>query len=328
MNVDVESDARSSKCLSLLVPMFNEERVIPVFFETVIPVLESTRYCFEVVCVDDGSSDNTLKLLRAQAENDKRIKVVAFSRNFGKEPAMTAALDYATGDAIIPIDADLQDPPELIHDMIARWEQGYDVVFARRAARDADSALKRNTALWFYTLFNKLSDTYIPANVGDFRLLDRKVVAVIKQLPEKDRFMKGLFCWPGFKSTSVDFDRPERADGDTKFNLWQLWNFAISGFASFSTMPIRAGIYVGLMISLLSFVYGLFIITKTLFMGIDVPGYASIMVVVLFLGGIQMFFLGLLGEYIGRIYKEVKNRPLYVVAETIGLDRMTKGRLS
>lgn len=324
MTIEAESNTTSSMCLSLLVPMFNEECVIPVFFATVMPVMESTHYRFEVICVDDGSSDNTLKLLRAQAEDDNRIKVVSFSRNFGKEPAMTAALDYASGDAVIPIDADLQDPPELIHDMIVRWEEGYEVVFARRAARDADGALKRNTALWFYTLFNKLSDTYIPANVGDFRLLDRKVVEVIKRLPEKDRFMKGLFCWPGFKSTSVDYDRPERAEGDTKFNLWQLWNFAISGIASFSTMPIRAGIYLGLMISLLSFVYGLFIITKTLFMGIDVPGYASIMVVVLFLGGIQLFFMGLLGEYIGRIYKEVKNRPLYVVAEAIGLDIKTK----
>ncbi|WP_075185811.1 glycosyltransferase family 2 protein [Teredinibacter haidensis] len=311
---------KKNKKLSLLVPMYNESSVIPVFFETVLKVLENLSYDLEIVCVNDGSTDNTLELLKAYAAKDERIKVVSFSRNFGKEPAMTAALDYATGDAIIPIDADLQDPPELILEMLAKWEQGFNVVFARRSSRDADSVLKRSTAIWFYTLFNKMSDTYIPSNVGDYRLMDRKVVDVIKQLPEKDRFMKGLFCWPGFKSTTVEFERPERAEGETKFNMWKLWNFAISGIASFSTMPIRLGIYLGLMISAASFVYGLFIITKTLFMGIDVPGYASMMVAVLFLGGIQLFFLGLLGEYIGRIYKEVKNRPLYVVEEWVGFE--------
>ncbi len=309
---------KDKKCLSLLVPMYNESSVIPIFFDTVLKVLESISYELEIVCVNDGSKDNTLELLKQYAEKDSRVKVVSFSRNFGKEPAMTAALDYATGDAIIPIDADLQDPPELIHEMVAKWEEGFDVVFARRSSRDTDSPLKRNTALWFYTLFNKMSDTYIPSNVGDYRLMDRKVVEVIKKLPEKDRFMKGLFCWPGFKDTTVEYARPERAEGETKFNMWKLWNFAISGIASFSTMPIRVGIYLGLLISAFSFVYAIFIVTKTLFMGVDVPGYASTMVATLFLGGIQLFFLGLLGEYIGRIYKEVKNRPLYVVEETHG----------
>jgi len=310
--------AGDRKLISLLVPMYNESSVIPIFFETVTSVLEDIHYDLEIVCVNDGSRDNTLELLKEYAAKDSRIKLVSFSRNFGKEPAMTAALDYATGDAIIPIDADLQDPPELIHQMIAKWEEGYDVVYARRSSRDTDSVLKRNTAMWFYALFNQMSDTDIPSNVGDYRLMDRKVIDVIKQLPEKDRFMKGLFCWPGFKNTTVEFERPERAEGETKFNLWKLWNFAISGIASFSTMPIRLGIYLGLMISAASFIYAIFIVTKTIFMGVDVPGYASIMVAVLFLGGIQMFFLGLLGEYIGRIYKEVKNRPLYVVEESIG----------
>jgi len=319
MNNNVQKNSTNKK-LSLLVPMYNESSVIPVFFETVLKVLETVSYEIEIVCVNDGSTDNTLELLKGYAEKDNRIKLVSFSRNFGKEPAMTAALDFATGDAIVPIDADLQDPPELIHEMLEEWEQGFDVVFARRSSRDADSIVKRSTAAWFYSLFNKMSDTYIPSNVGDYRLMDRKVVEVIKKLPEKDRFMKGLFCWPGFKSTTVEFERPERAEGETKFNMWKLWNFAISGIASFSTMPIRLGIYLGLIISAASFVYGLFIITKTLFMGVDVPGYASIMVAVLFLGGIQLFFLGLLGEYIGRIYKEVKNRPLYVVEESIGFE--------
>ncbi|WP_045858259.1 glycosyltransferase family 2 protein [Teredinibacter purpureus] len=319
MNNDNAENNNDKKRLSLLVPMYNESSVIPVFFETVLNVLKEVTYELEIVCVNDGSTDNTLALLKSYAEKDARIKVISFSRNFGKEPAMTAALDYATGDAIIPIDADLQDPPELILEMLEKWEEGFSVVFARRSSRESDGLVKRNTALWFYSLFNKMSDTYIPSNVGDYRLMDRRVVDVIKRLPEKDRFMKGLFCWPGFKSTTVEFERPERAEGETKFNMWKLWNFAISGIASFSTMPIRAGIYVGLMISVASFVYAMFIVTKTLFMGVDVPGYASIMVAVLFLGGIQMFFLGLLGEYIGRIYKEVKNRPLYVVEETIGL---------
>lgn len=308
------------KLLSLLVPMYNESSVIPIFFETVLEVLKDIPYDLEIVCVNDGSKDNTLEMLRDYAARDARIKVVSFSRNFGKEPAMTAALDHATGDAVIPIDADLQDPPELIHEMLAKWEDGYDVVYARRSSRDTDSVVKRTTALWFYSLFNKMSDTDIPSNVGDYRLMDRKVVDVIRTLPEKDRFMKGLFCWPGFRDTTVEFERPERAEGETKFNLWKLWNFAISGIASFSTMPIRVGVYLGLLISAASFVYALFIITKTLFFGVDVPGYASIMVVVLFLGGIQLFFMGLLGEYIGRIYKEVKNRPLYVVQETIGFE--------
>lgn len=307
--------------LSLLVPMYNESEVIPVFFKTVMQTLASLDMELEFVCVNDGSRDNTLSLLKEYAAKDARIKVVSFSRNFGKEPAMTAALDYATGDALIPIDADLQDPPELIFDMLEKWREGYDVVYARRSSRDTDSVLKRNTARWFYSLFNRMSETDIPPNVGDYRLMDRKVVDVIRQLPEKDRFMKGLFCWPGFKSTSVEFKRPERAEGETKFNMWKLWNFALSGITSFSTMPIRAGTYLGLIIAAASFVYSLFIITKTIFMGVDTPGYASIMVVVLFLGGIQLFFLGLLGEYIGRIYKEVKNRPLYVVQETVNLEQ-------
>lgn len=307
--------------LSLLVPMYNESEVIPVFFDTVLKHLESLDMELEFVCVNDGSKDTTLELIKGFAAKDPRIKVISFSRNFGKEPAMTAALDFATGDAIIPIDADLQDPPELIVDMVAQWRAGFDVVYARRSSRGNDSVLKRNTAKWFYSLFNKMSETDIPANVGDYRLMDKKVVDVIRKLPEKDRFMKGIFCWPGFKNTTLEFERPERAEGETKFNMWKLWNFAISGIASFSTMPIRLGIYLGLLISAASFIYSLFIITKTLFMGIDVPGYASIMVVVLFLGGIQLFFLGLLGEYIGRIYKEVKNRPLYVVEETVNIDK-------
>lgn len=306
--------------LSILVPMFNEAAAIPSLLARLMPVLEQTALSWEIVCVDDGSRDATLALLREAAAREPRVKVIAFTRNFGKEAAMSAALDHARGAAVIPLDADLQDPPELIPSLLQRWREGFAVVHARRASRLHDSLLKRKTAGWFYALFNRLSEVPIPPDVGDFRLLDRKVVEVIRQLPEKERFMKGLFCWPGFRSTTVDYERPARVDGQSRFNFWQLWNLALSGLASFTTLPIRAGIYLGLLIALLSFLYAAFIIFKTLVLGVDVPGYASIMVTMLFLGGVQLFFLGLIGEYIGRLYKEVKNRPLYVVAERIGCE--------
>lgn len=304
--------------LSILVPMYNESEVIPAFFETINKVLADTGMDYEVICVNDGSKDDTLEQLAIHAARDTRVKVVSFSRNFGKEAAMTAALDYASGDAAIPIDADLQDPPELIHDMLRKWQEGFDVVYAKRSSRASDSLVKRKTARWFYNLFNRLSEVDIPENVGDYRLMSRRVLEVIKKLPEKERFMKGLFCWPGFKSTTIEFERQVRAGGSTKFSYWKLWNFALNGITSFSTIPIRIGTYLGLFIAGLAFVYGCYIITKTLIFGIDEPGYASLMVVVLFLGGVQLFCFGLMGEYIGRIYKEVKSRPLYVVERTIG----------
>ncbi|MFT5082506.1 MAG: glycosyltransferase involved in cell wall biosynthesis [Lentisphaeria bacterium] len=310
----------SRQVLSLLVPMYDEADTIPVFFPAIKKVLSQLDIDWEIICINDGSKDATAELVLAEAAQDSRIKLVSFSRNFGKEPAMSAALDYASGDAVIPIDADLQDPPEIIGDMVERWRQGAQVVFAKRASRKSDSMVKRQTAHLFYKVFNRISDTFIPENVGDFRLLDRRVVDVIKQLPEKDRFMKGLFSWPGFKSVTIEFDRQEREQGQSKFNYWKLWNFAISGITSFSTMPIRMGTYLGMFIAILSFIYGVVVITKTVISGVDVPGYASIIVIILFLGGIQLFFMGLLGEYIGRIYKEVKNRPLYVVDRTFGFN--------
>lgn len=308
------------KTISILVPMYNESQVIDAFFSTIIVVLDALPLNWELICVDDGSSDDTLALLIEKSKTIKGVKVVSFSRNFGKEAAMTAALDHATGDAVIPIDADLQDPPEIVLDMINKWNEGADVVCARRSSRESDTLLKRKTAHWFYSVFNRISDTHIPENVGDYRLMDRRVVDVIKQLPEKDRFMKGLFSWPGFRVEIIEFERKERAFGDTKFNYWKLWNFALSGITSFTTVPIRAGTYIGFVISLLSFLYGVLIITKTIIFGVDVPGYASLLVIVLFLGGIQLFFMGLLGEYIGRIFKEVKNRPIYVVDKLLGFE--------
>lgn len=310
--------------ISILVPMYNEAAAIPAFFPAIREVMDKTDVDYNIVCVDDGSSDDTLTLLTEAAAKDPHIRIVTFSRNFGKEAAMTAALDYADGDAAIPIDADLQDPPELIIDMISKWREGYDVVNAKRVSRESDTAVKRGSANNFYKVFNRLSELQIPENVGDFRLLDRKVLDVLKRLHEKDRFMKGLFCWPGFRNTTLEFERLERTAGETKFNYWKLWNFALSGITAFSTIPIRAGIYLGIGVSVVAFCFGLWIIIKTIMTGVDVPGYASLMVVVLFLGGIQLFFMGLMGEYVGRIYMEVKDRPIYVVAQEIGFGKKKK----
>ena len=312
----------ASEKLSIIAPIYNEEEVLPQFFERLQSVLSSIDIEYEIVCVNDGSKDGSLEILERIAKDNSLVKVINFSRNFGKEAAMSAAIDYATGDCLIPIDVDLQDPPELIGDMVVLWRQGFDVVLARRASRESDSYLKRQTASWFYRLFNKISENDIPYNVGDYRLMDKKVIDVVRQLTEKDRFMKGLFCWPGFKSTTIEYERPIRAQGDSKFGFWRLWNFAISGITSFSSVPIRVGTYFGLGISFFSFIYAVMIVSKTVLFGIDVPGYASLMVAVLFVGGVQLFFLGLLGEYIGRIYKEVKNGPLYVVENTIGHDEI------
>lgn len=308
------------KSISIVVPMYNEEAVFYTLFKVLEETLAQLDVTYEIICVDDGSRDKTRELLLAKTQQDPRVKAVLLSRNFGKEAAMTAAIDYANGDAVIPIDADLQDPPELIAQMIEKWREGFDVVYAKRVSRMSDTPMKRNTAGLFYRVFNMLSEIPIPENVGDYRLMDRRVVEAIKKLPEKDRFMKGLFCWPGFSNTSIEFERPERLEGETKFNYWKLWNFALNGITSFSSFPVRLGVYLGLIVSAVAFIYGVIIMLKTLFTGVDVPGYASLMIVVLFMGGIQLFFLGLLGEYIGRIYKEVKNRPIYMVDKALGFD--------
>ncbi|WP_445632416.1 Glycosyltransferase 2-like domain-containing protein [Nostoc sp. DSM 114161] len=304
--------------ISVVVPMYNEEPNIDYLFERLISVLTRLNMKYEIVCVNDGSKDNTLKLLVEHHYRNPAIKVVNLSRNFGKEIALTAGIDYTTGAAVVPIDADLQDPPELIEQLIAKWHEGYDVVYATRRSRQGETWIKRFTASAFYRTIGKMSQTPIPPNTGDFRLLDRRVVNALKQLPERNRFMKGLFAWVGFKQTSILYDRPQRYQGYTKWNYWKLWNFAIDGIAAFSLIPLKVWSYLGLSISLISFSYASFLVIRTLVFGIDIPGYASLMVAVLFLGGVQLLSLGMIGEYLGRVYDEVKGRPLYLVRDCYG----------
>ena len=310
--------AQNSVELSIVVPLYNEESNIHYLFERLLVVLKGMKTTYEIVCVNDGSKDNTLMCLIDQHKSNPTIKVVNLARNFGKEVALTAGLDYATGAAIIPIDADLQDPPELIEKLVAKWREGYDVVYATRRSRQGESWLKRHSATAFYRTIGRMSRVSIPPNTGDFRLLDRRVVEALKQMPERTRFMKGLFAWVGFKQTSVLFDREPRFQGKTTWNYWKLWNFAIDGITSFSFLPLKVWGYVGLIISLVSLLYAAFLVIRTLISGIDVPGYASLMVAVLFLGGIQLLTLGIIGEYLARVYEEVKSRPLYLVRESYG----------
>jgi glycosyltransferase involved in cell wall biosynthesis len=302
--------------VSLVVPVFNEAEVIPRFLERVREVFRphpDLRY--ELVFVNDGSDDETLSVLLSSQQHDASITVVDLSRNFGKEAALTAGLQHARGDAIVPIDVDLQDPPELILEMLNKWRQGYEVVLGRRIDRSSDPWAKRVSANWFYKIHNKIARPKIPENVGDFRLMDRKVVKALDTLGESNRFMKGLFAWAGFRTAYVDYSRPERAAGHTKFSGWKLWNFALEGVTSFSTDPLRLWTYIGLAVSLLSFAFGAFIVLRVLISGIDAPGYASLMVVLTFLGGLQLIGIGVLGEYLGRTYIESKRRPVYLVRQ-------------
>jgi len=306
--------------ISVVVPLYNEELNIDYLFERLLSVLSRLDMTYEIVCVNDGSKDNTIGCLIEHHHQNPRIKVVNLSRNYGKEIALSAGLDYANGNAVIPIDADLQDPPELIAELVEKWREGYDVVYATRRSRQGESWVKRFTANVFYRTIDGLSQVPIPRNTGDFRLLDRRVVDALKQMPERNRFMKGLFAWVGFKQTSVIYDRPSRYKGETKWNYWKLWNFAIDGITSFSFLPLKVWSYVGLLVAIPSFFYASFLVIRTLIYGIDFPGYASIMVAVLFLGGVQLVSLGVLGEYLGRVYEEVKGRPLYLVRESYGFD--------
>ena len=299
--------------LSLVVPVFNEEDSIEIFLTSVEPFLDRAGLRFEIVFVNDGSRDDTLGHLLDCSALDSRIRVVNLSRNFGKEAALTAGIDHAKGDILIPMDIDLQDPPDLVSAFIERWREGYDIVYGVRSARTRDTMSKRLSARWFYWAFNTMSPVRIPPNVGDFRLVDRRAVEVLRQLPERNRFMKGLFAWVGFNAIGVLYERPQRAAGSTKFNMWRLWNFALDGVVSFSTVPLRASFYGGLAIAAVAVLYALFIIARVLIFGIDTPGYASLLIAVLSLGAIQLVSIGIIGEYLGRLFLEVKGRPIYVV---------------
>ena len=301
--------------LSVVCPIYNEEQGLAAFFARIIPALEKTLQTFEIVCVNDGSTDTSLARLVDFQRRDPRIRVIDLSRNFGKEAALTCGIDHALGDAVIPIDADLQDPPELIGEMVAVWRQGFDVVLMVRVDRSSDGVLKRKTAEWFYRLHNTISNPVIPVNAGDFRLMDRKVINALQQFSERHRFMKGLFAWVGFRQATIPYARDARFSGASKFSAWYLWNFALEGITSFSTAPLRIWTYLGFTFASVAFLYGLFIVTRTFLFGIDLPGYASLITIVLFLGGVQLIGLGVLGEYLGRLYIESKRRPIYIVRE-------------
>lgn len=311
----ISTDMPNDSMLSIVCPLYNEAEALTGFLQRLVPVLEAMQAQYEIVCVNDGSTDSTLDHLLAARQQHPQLVILNLSRNFGKEAALTCGIDHARGAAVIPIDVDLQDPPELIPEMLQLWQQGFDVVLAQRTDRSTDNLFKRTTADWFYRLHNMIADAPIPPNVGDFRLMDRKVVEALKALPERRRFMKGLFAWVGFRQAVIPYRRAAREAGSSKFSGWRLWNFALEGITSFSTAPLRFWTYLGLLFALLSFLYGSFIIGRVLLLGRDMPGYASLITVVLFLGGIQLIGLGVLGEYLGRIYSEAKGRPVYIVRD-------------
>ena len=301
--------------ISLVVPVFNEEDTIPIFYKTVREFEGLQQHEVEIVFINDGSKDATESIINALAIADPLVVPLSFTRNFGKEPALFAGLEHTSGDVVIPIDVDLQDPIEVIPLLIEKWQAGADVVLAKRSDRSYDGRLKRKSAEWFYKLHNKISNPKIEENVGDFRLMSRAVVENIKLLPERNLFMKGILSWVGGHTNVVEYARAERIAGNTKFNGWKLWNLAVEGITSFSTLPLRMWTYIGLFVAGIAFLYGAWMIWDTLAFGNPVRGYPSLLVSMLFLGGIQLIGIGILGEYIGRIYMEVKKRPRYLLKD-------------
>jgi len=310
--------------LSVVIPMRNEGPMVDALFARLLPVLDSTGKSFEVICVNDGSIDDTQVRLLAQRDHFQTVRILELSRSFGKEAALTAGLEHACGAAVVVMDADLQDPPELIPELLAKWQDGFEVVYGARRSRDRDSWLKRTTAQAFYALFNALSDTKLPPDAGDFRLMDRAVVDALLALPEHSRFMKGIFAWVGFKQTGVPYDRPERLAGESQWPYFKLFRFALDGLFSFSTVPLRLWTWIGSGVALVALSYASFLMIRVSVYGRDVPGYASLMVAILFFGGVQLISVGVLGEYIGRIFRETKGRPLYIVKKAHGLDDKLK----
>jgi glycosyltransferase involved in cell wall biosynthesis len=301
--------------LAVVVPAFNESEGLRQFHARLAAVFDTLDLACTVLYVDDGSRDDTWPVMQALQAADPRVATLKLSRNFGKELALTAGLDHADADAVIVIDADLQDPPELIPEFVRVWHEGYDVVYGTRSTRAGESRLKKITAAAFYRVMERLSATPVPRDTGDFRLMSRRAIDALKQLRERQRFMKGLFTWVGYRQTSIVYERDPRFAGSSKFNYWRLWNFALEGITSFSTAPLRIATYVGVFTALLAFVFGLFVFGKALLYGDPVRGYPTLMVAVLFLGGVQLMALGLIGEYLGRLYMEAKQRPLYLVDE-------------
>ena len=301
--------------LTVVIAAFNEEAALPALHPRISAVLDSLGLESRILYVDDGSRDGTWTVLQALAEQDRRVSLLRLSRNFGKELALTAGLDLVDSDAAVVLDADGQDPPELLPAFVAKWREGFDVVYGTRTTRDGESWLKQVTAKAFYRVMNQLSNTGIPADTGDFRLMSRRVLEALRNLRERQRFMKGLFAWVGFPQVSIPYERQPRIAGASKFNYWRLWNFALEGITGFSTAPLRVATYLGLTTAALAFIYGAWIVAKTLLWGDPVQGWPTMMAVVLFLGGIQLMALGIIGEYLGRLYLEAKQRPLYLVQD-------------
>lgn len=301
--------------ISLIIPVFNEEKSIRIFLEQASEALDpiKDRFSIEYLFVNDGSRDATERKILECCEDWPEISLVNLSRNFGKEAALSAGLNHAQGAAAIPIDVDLQDPPDVILSMITCWQNGAKVVNARRARRDADTWAKRTSAGLFYRLFNALADHPIPNGVGDFRLLDREVVDAICEMGERSRFNKAIFSWVGFETQEVEYDRPARIEGDSQWSYWKLWKLALDGIFASSTTPLRIWTYVGLTMAFASLLYSVYLFARTLLLGVDTPGYASTAILILTFGGMNMFALGIIGEYVGRIYTEVRQRPLYIV---------------
>lgn len=313
MNKSINTDVNEKQKLSIVVPAYNEAPVIAEFHRRLVAVLDVLPLEAEIIYINDGSKDQTLSILNTMMHYDKRINIVDLSRNFGKEIALSAGLDHASGDAVVVIDADLQDPPELIPDMLVKWHAGSDVVFMKRSARHGETWLKKSTAALFYRLLQRIGEIDIPEDVGDFRLLSRRVLEALKTCRERTRFMKGLFAWVGFDQTVIEYSRDGRFAGETKWNYWKLWNFALEGIVSFSTAPLKMASYIGILAALAAFGYSAVVVLKTLMFGEVVQGFPTLIVVILFLGGLQLMGLGIIGEYLARMFIEVKQRPLYLL---------------
>lgn len=306
--------------ISVVVPAFNEEDTVYPFYERTKRVLDSLEGDYEILFVNDGSMDRTAENVQEINLRDRRVKLINLSRNFGKEIAMTAGIEHAAGAVVVLIDADLQDPPEIIPAMVKKWREGYDVVYATRIGREGETLLKKATARAFYWVIRRMAKIDIPENTGDFRLMSQRAVDALKLLHEQHRFMKGLFAWIGFRQTGIPYQREPRFAGSTKWSYWRLWNFAIEGITSFSMAPLKLASYLGALVALFAFAYAVFLVVRVFLMGIDVPGYASIMVAILFFSGVQLLTLGIIGEYIGRMFNETKRRPLYLIQQMVGVE--------